>query len=103
MACLLQQHDNYLLGSCSFAECCRSSDRTSVTGVARVYHVQLDSMRTPLAGLASADTYVSAQPTGPGATLYLALFGITLGFVSTFWAFSYVRHWTTAEVLTLLL
>jgi len=37
------------------------------------------------------------QPTGPGATLYLALFGITLGFVSTFWAFSYVRHVVTAE------
>ncbi len=36
------------------------------------------------------------QPTGPGATLYLALFGITLGFLSTFWAFSYVSRLPTS-------
>lgn len=31
------------------------------------------------------------QPSGPGVSLYLTLFGIVAGFLSTFWTFGYVR------------
>lgn len=31
------------------------------------------------------------QPSGPGVSLYLTLFGIVAGFLSTFWSFGYVR------------